>query len=98
MSSGWTPKFNVGDCLKWAGYPEICIEKINTYPDGGTYTFVDSGTMWGPMIDDGLNDGLNDIAPATLLEKKGGKSNRRKSNRRKSNRRKSNRRKSTRRR
>ena len=100
MSLVWIPKFKVGDCIKWAGYEELCIVNIKNYPDGGTYTFENGGTMWGPSIDDGLEgldglDGLDrvySIAPATLLKKKGGKSNRRKSNRRKSNRRKSTRR------
>ena len=105
MSLVWIPKFKVGDCIKWAGYEELCIVNIKNYPEGGTYTFKNGGTMWGPSIDDGLDaleglegldgldglDGVYSIAPATLL-KKGGKSTRRKSNRRKSNRRKSTRR------
>jgi hypothetical protein len=102
MSSAWNPKFNVGDCIKWADYEKACIVKINEDSDGrgdGYYTFEDGGMMRVSAIDKGLDahDGLDAVAPATLL-KKGGKSNRRKSNRRKSNRRKSNRRKSTRRR
>jgi hypothetical protein len=59
---------------------------------GGTYRFVNDGTMWGPTIDkEGILVQRKQSKPLTPpplpRPNKGGKSNRRKSNRRKSNRR-----------
>ena len=71
MSLVWIPKFKVGDCIKWAGYEELCIVNIKNYPEGGTYTFKNGGTMWGPSIDDGLDaleglEGLSTLFPKDI--------------------------------
>ena len=65
MANEWTPKFKVGDCIKYNG-DEMCISIVDE--EKKNYTFNNNqGSASGYFVDNGFERGDNKIEPAVLI-------------------------------